>query len=144
MNKKYSIINGFTLIELLVVILIIGILISVSLVGVQGARESARDARRRSDLESIRSAIQLYKADCNVYPVSPLGTQIVADGTCGDAAGTVYLQSVPTDPQGGAYLYNRMTNLTYELCARLETVTTSASCGAQCNGATCTYRTTNP
>ena len=62
--------NGFTLIELLVVISIIGILVGVSIFGLSGARESARDARRKSDLELIKSGLELYRADCNRYPAS--------------------------------------------------------------------------
>ena len=42
---------GFTLIELLVTISIIGILIGLSVFGLQGARQSARDAKRKADLD---------------------------------------------------------------------------------------------
>ncbi len=50
-NTKYRILNtGFTLIELLVVIAITAILIGLSVFGLQGARESARDAQRKADL----------------------------------------------------------------------------------------------
>ena len=66
--------KGFTLIELLVVISIIGILIAVSIFGLSGARESARDARRKSDLELIRSGLELYRADCNAYPTTAVLT----------------------------------------------------------------------
>ncbi|MCK4588676.1 prepilin-type N-terminal cleavage/methylation domain-containing protein, partial [Candidatus Woesebacteria bacterium] len=60
--------KGFTLIELLVVISIIGILLALSIFGLQGARKSARDSKRKADIELIRSGIEIYKADCNVYP----------------------------------------------------------------------------
>ena len=48
--------RGFTLIELLIVIVIIGILMSVLLVSYQGTRRTARDGKRKADLEQIRSA----------------------------------------------------------------------------------------
>lgn len=56
------------MIELLVVIVIIGILTSVSIFALAGSRETSRDARRKADLEKIRSALELYKADNGCYP----------------------------------------------------------------------------
>jgi len=52
--------KGFTLIELLVVVAIIGLLSSIVLVSLQGARARARDARRMHDLDQIRTALILY------------------------------------------------------------------------------------
>ncbi|MDP2684068.1 MAG: type II secretion system protein [bacterium] len=60
---------GFTLIELLVVIAIIGILAAFGLVAINDAKESARDARRVSDLSQYRLAMQLYFDDNEHYPV---------------------------------------------------------------------------
>lgn len=63
-NKK-----GFTLIELLVVIAIIGILSAIGLVSLNGAREKARDAQRKSDLAQYKSALVLFYDDnTNHYP----------------------------------------------------------------------------
>ena len=52
---------------LLVVIVIISILIGMSVFGIQGARKNSRDARRKSDLEQLRSALELYRADNGGY-----------------------------------------------------------------------------
>ena len=52
--------RGFTLVELLVVIAIIGILSSIVIVNLSSSRERARDARRKEDLNSIRTALELY------------------------------------------------------------------------------------
>ena len=65
-NSEY----GFTLIELLVVISIIGLLASVILVSLNGARVKGRDVKRLSDLKQIQTALELYYSDNNHYPIT--------------------------------------------------------------------------
>jgi prepilin-type N-terminal cleavage/methylation domain-containing protein len=55
--------KGFTLIELLVVIAIIGMLTSVVLVSMGGARKKARDAKRQMDIRQISTAMELAYSD---------------------------------------------------------------------------------
>jgi len=135
--------KGFTLIELLVVISIIGILVGLSIFGLQSARESSRNSRRKADLELIRSGIEIYKADCGSYPTT-LGTSLSGSETTGNTCltSTVYIAETPTDPLPLQTYYYTSGGLTYELCAALEdngTDTCSGSCGE-----TCTYKVVNP
>jgi len=139
--------KGFTLVELLVVISIIGILMAISLFGLQGARESSRDARRKSDIEQVRSGLEIYKSDCDIYPAS-LGTSLVGTGSPTSCAVTnTYISAVPEDPldPSRSYLYSRITTTTYEICASLEQSGTAVTCGGSSNcGETCNYKVTNP
>lgn len=59
---------GFTLIELLIVIAIIGILSAIGLISFNGARERSRDTKRKADLSSVRTALNLYYDSFNAFP----------------------------------------------------------------------------
>ena len=75
--------KGFTLIELLVVISIIGLLSSVVLASLNGARLKASDARRVSNLQEIAKALELYynASTPNSYPVMACDSRTLMNGT---------------------------------------------------------------
>jgi len=110
-TKKH---RGFTLIELLVVIAIIGILASIVLVSLAGARTKARDARRMSDIRQISLAMEMCLDDANcggpgTYCTTVGGaeqvTKIGGLGPCITTGGTAYLDPVPKDPQSPTKQY---------------------------------------
>jgi type II secretion system protein G len=139
--------SGFTLLELLIVISIIGLLTSISLFALQGARTQGRDSKRKADLEQIRTGLELYKADCNQYPANLPGVGSSLTGTCTGVTNT-YIQSMPGDPSSvSSYYYNRVSTVTYNLCSHLEDPPTPAGstsgCGS-CNPSPCRYKVTSP
>src|SRR3989338_3620508 len=60
--------RGFTLIEILVVVAIIGVLASIVLVGLGGARRQGGDAKRIAELRQIQTGLELYFTKCGAYP----------------------------------------------------------------------------
>lgn len=60
--------KGFTLIELLVVISIIGVLSTIAMTSLNGARRRAWDAKRISDLKETQKAVELYYYTHGAYP----------------------------------------------------------------------------
>lgn len=87
---------GFTLIELLVVISIIAVLAVIGLAIYTGQQKAARDARRRSDINSIAQAMEAQKsAGSTTYsalaanffssgsvPADPASTNVAPDSSC--------------------------------------------------------------
>lgn len=156
--------KGFTMIELLVVISIIGLLAAILLVAYQGARKTARDGKRKADVEMIRSALEMYKADKGYYPPKDQTGWCTVLWGCGsstwynDVAGALisggYLSSLPQDPlyinTDKDYFFWHISNTQYELFSELETSNTNTystagcACGRGAAGDRYDYKLTNP
>ena len=134
---------GFTLVELVVVMAILAILLTLGAVNYQQALKKARDGKRKVDLESIRSALEMARSDCSAYPIG-----ILISGQAVACGGTTYI-TISNDPHSSSYryIYNGTAN-SYTLCAYLETgALTSAcpgACGGNCGSDNCNYTTCNP
>ncbi len=67
--------KGFTLIELMVVIVILGILAGLIVPRIMGRPEEARRTKARIQVESLDTALKLYKLDNGEYPSTEQGLQ---------------------------------------------------------------------
>lgn len=63
--------KGFTLIEILVVVTIIGILASMTLLGLGPARRSGQDARRIADIRNVQGILEVFFNQKGGYPNCP-------------------------------------------------------------------------
>ncbi|GBD93676.1 type II secretion system protein G precursor [bacterium BMS3Abin05] len=68
MFKKLRGEKGFSLAELLIVIAIIGILAGIVVMNMNGSEKSAKAAKLRANLVTMREAILAYKMDHGFYP----------------------------------------------------------------------------
>ncbi len=100
--------RGFTLVEILIVVIILGILAAIVIPQFTNASQDARRSSLVSQLQTLRSQIELYKLQHkDVLPDlitswDPLTTKTDADGvlTAGTGFGP-YMQAAPTNPLNG-------------------------------------------
>lgn len=118
--------RGFTLVEVLVAATIIAVLTAVGMVSYTSVNKRSRDTKRQSDIEQVRSALEMFRADYGYYPNAGTGSWIDASGLSGSLVSS-YLPAIPNDPKSATQAYRYMaTNLAagnyygYCLSAKLE------------------------
>ncbi len=104
--------RGFTLIELMVVIVILGILAGLIIPRIMGRPEEARRMKARVQIESIETALKLYKLDNGSYPSTEQGLEALVEAP---SVGQLprawrdggYLEKgrVPKDPWDSEFIY---------------------------------------
>jgi len=100
--------KGFTLIELLVVIAIIGMLASIVLVSLQGARAKARDAKRVAELREIQTALISYYLTNQTMPINRTPCCGYGDTQANflqELVDSNLLPGNPLSPPGASYAY---------------------------------------
>ncbi|WP_300393127.1 type II secretion system major pseudopilin GspG [Henriciella sp.] len=103
---------GFTLTEIMVVIFIIGLLSTVVLFNVLGARTDAQLKTARTNVSALTNALEQYSLDMYDYPTTEQGLDaLVTKPARGNTAGSYrkggYINKVPLDPWGRPFVYRR-------------------------------------
>jgi len=104
--------TGLTLIELMVVIIILGVLATFIVPRFMDQPEKARVAKARVEIESLASAVKMFKLDNGFYPSTEQGLKaLVEKPTVGRIpthwreGGYLEKKEVPKDPWGNEYVY---------------------------------------
>lgn len=103
--------SGFTLIELLIVVVILGILAAIVIARFTRASLDAQTANLKSQLQTVRAAIQLYRVQHRDVPPDLVGTSWTAFIDKTDSWGNPsvdphdwgpYMQDTPRNPLAGS------------------------------------------
>ncbi len=104
--------KGFTLIEIMVVLVILGILAGLIVPRIIGRPDEARRMKAKIQIQSLETALQLYKLDTGNYPTTEQGLQALVEAPAtGELAkswregGYLEKGQVPKDPWGSEYIY---------------------------------------
>ena len=111
--RKLQLNKGFTLIELLVVIGILAVLLAITLIAINPARQfaQARNTQRQSDVSAILTAVHSYMADNNgnlpagvdttVRTITDSGAANTVDLCAANLLVTRHIADLPVDPVTG-------------------------------------------
>lgn len=100
----------------MIVIAILGVLATLISGNFITSLKKGRDARRKTDLEQIQRALEMYYEDNKAYPLTAavvFGNQLCYPGANGCNT-KVYMQKLPDDPSPGKhYSYEAATDGSY-------------------------------
>lgn len=101
---------GFTLTEIMVVVFIIGLLSTVVLVNVLGARSNAQTKTAQANIAALSQSLERYSLQLYTYPTEQQGLEALVESPDDLADDSLYprggfIQKLPADPWGRPYQY---------------------------------------
>ena len=100
--------QGFTLLEVMVVVVIIAIMAAAIGPALLGNIDKASISRAGTDIKSIESMLELYKAENYAYPTTDQGLEALVSKPSGDPTPKnwrKYMKKTPIDPWKNPYKY---------------------------------------
>jgi len=88
--------HGFTLLEIIVIVVILSILTAIIIPQIINRPDTAKLSQAKQDIQTIETALNLYKLDNFHYPPTKKGLEILVP---------TYLNPLPKDPWGNTYFY---------------------------------------
>jgi prepilin-type N-terminal cleavage/methylation domain-containing protein len=123
--------RGMSLTEILIVVSILSIIAVGLIAAFQPSTQlaKARDARRKADLQKLKSPLEDYYNDNKCYPDASL--LVCSPGT----AFQPYKDKVPCDPETGkSYVYEKVDCNTYRIYVKLENKSDTDIAAVGCSG----------
>jgi len=109
MNVYYKKQTGFTLIEVMAVVVILGLLATFVVPNVLGQQEKAQMKKAAIDIQTLSSALSMYKLENYNYPSTSQGLEALVTKPSGSPEAknwtSSYISRLPKDPWGNPYLY---------------------------------------
>lgn len=102
--------SGFTLFEIMVVVVIIGILATLIIPKLTGRTDQARIAKAQNDIQTLETALDLYKLDNGIYPSTDQGLKALIEQPSSDPMPSNYrsggyIKRLNNDPWNHPYQY---------------------------------------
>lgn len=102
--------RGFTLIEIMVVVVILAILAAAVVPKIMSEPDKARVVKAKTDIQSLETALNLYRLDNFRYPTTDQGLEALVSKPSSEPAAANwkdggYISKLNKDPWGGDYQY---------------------------------------
>ena len=131
--------RGFTFIELIVVVTIIAVLMAIAAVTYSSTTIKSRDAKRLSDIEKIRSALEICRSEDGRYPPAANVPEAVSNNLLCNS-GTNVLSRFPTGPKGDTYVYTPAAVSPFTTYTLEVTLENNVNCPYDTTGGNCVAR----
>lgn len=135
-NHRFVTRRGFTLIEILVATTLLVLLSGVVIASFRQANISARDTKRKADLQQAKGIIENYRLENGTYPGNTGTIYLSDDGTflsdpalnMEDYVSVDFLDPVNVNPLRYRYIPRNVAGCAYELGAMMESASNAQTC----------------
>ncbi len=110
--------SGFTLLEILIVVIVLAILSTIVALNLNSMSDQTRTTVRRADINSIKKALEHYRAYAGTYPdsLAELTLPLTVPNTDPPETKGPFLNELSVDPtDGNPFSYIKISDSCYQL-----------------------------